>query len=173
MLMWPFRRNAALAEARRLLETVAHASRRPEFYGPGRVPDTLQGRFELLTLHAGLALVRLKAAPEARPLAQNFTDLLFRHIDSGLREAGVGDLTVPKRMRKLAGDFYGRVQAYEAALAEPEALEEAIMRNVLGEPGDRAFAARLAAYGADMVRRQGAAPPEALAEPEAWPGFLA
>ena len=116
MSIWPFRRNEAQGGAQRLLEAVARESRRPEFYGPGRVPDTLQGRFELLTLHAALALVRLKASPEAQKLAQNFTDLLFRHIDAGLREAGVGDLTVPKRMRKLAGDFYGRLEAYAAAL---------------------------------------------------------
>jgi len=137
------------------------------------VPDTLQGRFELLTLHAALALVRLKASPEAQKLAQNFTDLLFRHIDAGLREAGVGDLTVPKRMRKLAGDFYGRLEAYAAALADQEALAAAIMRNVLGDDGDRAFAARLAAHTAALAARQAETPAATLAEPAAWEGGFA
>jgi len=172
MSIWPFRRNEAQAGAKRLLEAVAQASRRPDLYGPGRVPDTLQGRFELLTLHAALALSRLQAAPEARQLAQNFTDILFRHIDSGLREAGVGDLTVPKRMRKLAGDFYGRVQAYGAVLNMPEAFSAAILRNVLGDEGDPAFAARLAAYAGELARRQGEMAPEALPEPKAWAAVL-
>jgi len=170
MSIWPFSRNQAKSEAARLLEAVVAASRRPEFYGPGRVPDTLEGRFELLTLNAALALVRLKAAPEAAGLAQGFTDRLFRHIDSGLREAGVGDMTVPKRMRRLAGGFYGRLDAYAAALAAPEALGAAIGRNILGDGGDPVFAGRLAAYAADLAARQAGTPPAALTEPDAWAG---
>lgn len=173
MSIWPFSRNQAKSDAARLLEAVVAASRKPEFYGPGRVPDTLDGRFELLTLHAALALVRLKAAPEAGALAQGFADRLFRHIDSGLREAGVGDLTVPKRMRRLAGDFYGRVEAYAANLASQPALADAIARNILGDGGDAAFANKLAAYVQDVAERQAGAPVLALAEAGAWDGAFA
>ncbi len=168
MSIWPFRRNQANAGAENLLEAVVAASRKPAFFGPGRVPDTLEGRFELLTLNAALALVRLKAATEAPGLAQAFTDALFRHIDSGLREAGVGDLTVPKRMRRLAGDFYGRLEAYAAALGDPAALADAIARNILGDNADPAFAAQLAAYAGETAARQAALSPDALTDPGAW-----
>lgn len=173
MSIWPFRRNQANSEAAQLLEAVVAASRKPAFFGPGGVPDTLEGRFELLTLHAALALVRLKASPETAPLAQAFTDRLFRHIDSGLREAGVGDLTVPKRMRRLAGDFYGRLEAYAGALAAPDALSAAVARNILGDQGDAAFANKLAAYAADLAARQAGAPAAALLEAGAWDGAFA
>ena len=168
MSIWPFGRNQANTGAQDLLRAVVAASRRPEFFGPGRVPDTLEGRFELLALNAALALVRLKATPEAAGLAQSFTDQLFRHIDSGLREEGVGDMAVPKRMRRLAGDFYGRLEAYAAGLNDPAALADAIGRNVLGDNADPAFAARLAAYAAQLAARQGGLDPEALAQTGAW-----
>lgn len=170
MSIWPFRRNQASVDAQNLLSAVIAASRRPEFFGAGRVADTLDGRFELLTFHAALALVRLKAAPEAKALGQAFADRLFRHIDSGLREAAVGDLTVPKKMRRLAGDFYGRVEAYASTLDDPSALAAAIGRNLLGAGGDPAFAARLAAYAKALAERHAAAAPEALADADAWAG---
>lgn len=170
MSIWPFGRNQANLDAAALLEAVVTASRRPQFFGPGQVPDTLEGRFELLTLHAALALVRLKASPEAQPLAQAFTDLLFRHLDSGLREAGVGDTTVPKKMRRLAGDFYGRLEAYAASLRDRNALADAIGRNVLGDGGDGAFAQRLAGYAATLAAAQGQVSPQALVTSDAWTG---
>lgn len=173
MSIWPFSRNQGKSDAARLLDAVVAASRKPAFYGPSRVPDTLDGRFELLTLHAALALVRLKASPEAGALAQGFTDRLFRHIDAGLREAGVGDLTVPKRMRRLAGDFYGRLEAYAGALNAPAALADAIARNILGDAGDAAFANKMAAYVVDLAKRQADSPPIALAEAGAWDGAFA
>src|SRR5262245_44603762 len=116
MPIWPFSRSRAAEDAAALLEAVQAASRRPAFFGPGRVADTLEGRFELMALNGALALIRLKAEPGAEPLAQDFTDLLFKSFDAGLREAAVGDLSVPKRMRRLAGDFYGRLNAYSGAL---------------------------------------------------------
>lgn len=168
MSIWPFRRNQAHADAELLLAAIVAASRRPGFYGAGKVPDTLEGRFELLTLHASLALTRLQAAPEAESLAQAFTDKLFRHIDSGLREAGVGDLIVPKRMRRLAGDFYGRLGAYAGALGNPAALAEALRRNLLGPAGEPGFDAKVAAYAARLAALQGGAPVSGLLEPKGW-----
>ena len=96
---WPFRPSRADLDADRLLDAVTQAARRPVFFGEGRAPDTLEGRLEVMTLHAVLALIRLHAEPVAAPLAQAFADKLFRQFDAGLREAAVGDLTVPKRMR--------------------------------------------------------------------------
>lgn len=164
--LWPFRRSRADEDAERLLSTVTAVSRQPSFYGAARVPDTLEGRFELITLNAVLALVRLKASPEAAPLAQSFTDRLFKQFDAGLREDGVGDLTVPKKIRKLAGDFYGRLDAYTSALeaAAPGALQAAIERNLVGPP----FAADLAAYTAEVTKRQAEAPVERLFRLDGW-----
>src|SRR5687768_56804 len=102
MAIWPFRPSRASQDAERLLEAVTAASRRPALFAPGRIPDTLEGRFEMLSLSAALAMLRLRADAGAAPLAQSFADRLFRSIDAGLREAGVGDTAVPKRMQKLA-----------------------------------------------------------------------
>jgi cytochrome b pre-mRNA-processing protein 3 len=170
MGIWPFRRSRARADAQRLLEAVQAASRRPALFGAGKAPDTLDGRFEVMALHAGLALLRLRADPEATPLAQAFTDALFRHFDAGLREHGVGDTSVPKRMHKLAGDFYGRLEAYDRAITDRDeaALAAAIVRNV-GVPED--FAHRLAPYVLGTASQQAGAPFVAMFEPAAWPDF--
>ena len=168
MQIWPFRPSQAESDAERLLAIVVALSRRPAFFGENRVPDTLQGRFEILTLHAGLALIRLRSEANAGRLAQAFTDRLFRRIDAGLREAGVGDLTVPKRMRRLAGDFYGRLEAYGEALAAGSGLTAAIARNVFGA-GEHAFAAGLASYVRETASQHAAAPAAALLDQAGWP----
>jgi cytochrome b pre-mRNA-processing protein 3 len=172
MPIWPFSRSRAAEDAERLLEAVQAASRRPAFFGPGRVADTLEGRFELVALNAALALIRLKAEPGAEPLAQDFTDRLFKSFDAGLREAAVGDLSVPKRMRRLAGDFYGRANAYGEAVAarDAAALCAAIARNVV-TPDAAAFAERLAAYAERTASQQAGAPLDSLLTPQGWPAF--
>ncbi len=168
MPIWPFASSPAVKDAERLLAVVIAASRCPRFYGEGRVPDTLEGRFELLALHAGLALFRLRGEADAGPLAQAFTDRLFRHLDAGLREAGFGDLAVPKRMARLAGSFYGRLDAYARALAAGNGpgLEAALARNIMGTPS-HPFAANLASAAAGAARRQALAPLPALLD--TWP----
>jgi len=148
------------AQAQRLHETVVQVSRQPVFFGPGKVADTLQGRLEVVSLHAALALLRLQSEPQpagrsgangAGALGQLFTDILFRSLDAGLREAGVGDLTVPKKMRGIAQRFYGRLNAYGAALREPEdaALAKAIGRILWGEEA-HPCAAGFARYMRDL-----------------------
>lgn len=168
MRVWPFRPSAVKQDAERLLQAVTQASRRPVFFGENKAPDTLEGRFEIMALHAALALLRLRADPAGAELAQKFTDRLFRHFDAGLREAGVGDLTVPKRMRKLASDFYGRLEAYDQALASQAALEAALARNLV--PQAPAFAASLARYVANLAERQAEAPASGLLTADAWRG---
>jgi len=173
MLTWPFSRSRAASDGARLLAAVEAASRRPDFYGSGKVADTLEGRFELLALNAALALVRLKLEPGAQSLAQDFTDRFFRSLDAGLRESGVGDLTVPKKMRRLAGEFYGRVNTYSAALAARDevALTAAIARNIV--TADAAlFATHLAANAAMAAGTQAEAPLEILFSAEGWPGLV-
>lgn len=104
------------------------------------VADTLDGRFDMVVLHAYLALDRLKAGDsKAQALAQELTDRIFLEMDQNFREMGVGDLSVGKRVRKLAEIFYGRVGAYSPAFAAGrDELAEAFRRNVYPdgvEPG--------------------------------------
>ncbi len=169
MTFWPFIRSSAKADAANLLNVVIAASRQPSLYGEGRAPDTLEGRFELMTLHGALALIRLRAEPGTRRLAQIFADRLFRHFDSGLREAGVGDLSVPKRMRRLAGAFYGRLAAYSNALESQDhtALEQAVRRNLLNDNA-AADAAGLAVYALDLSGRLAKASVEDVVVPATW-----
>jgi cytochrome b pre-mRNA-processing protein 3 len=169
MRIWPFRPSRAEEDAERLLEAVLAASRRLSWFGEGRIPDTMEGRFEAMAVNAGLALVRLQAAPDAETLAQSFTDKLFRHFDAGLREAGVGDTSVSKKMRALAGSFYGRLRAYAGAMETADgALAEALARN-LG--ASESFAERLAVHVRATARRQAEAPVSALMGAEGWPEF--
>jgi cytochrome b pre-mRNA-processing protein 3 len=168
-LLW--RRRPDAVRAARLLDTVTRISRQPGFYGPERVPDTLEGRLEVLFLHAGLALMRLRGAADAQALAQAFTDGLFASLDDGLREAGVGDLAVPRRMRKLAGAFYGRLGAYERALkaGDEAGLAEALARNVFASaPAGAAFARPLARHAMETAAGLAEASLETLERFEAW-----
>ena len=167
----PFRRSRADRDAESLLAAVTQIARQPAFFGEGRAPDTLQGRLEIMTLHACLAFVRLEAEAGAEPLAQAFADKLFRQFDSGLREAGVGDLSVPKRMRRIARGFYGRVEAYAAALraGDSAALEAGLRRNVFAASANvDAFVSVLAAYLASTAVKQALAPLDALFGPDGW-----
>ena len=162
-----FGKSAAIEAADRILLAVSQAARDPDLYGEDRAPDTLTGRFELMTAFAAIALLRLKTAPDADRVSQVFTDRLFRHFDAGLRESGVGDLSVAKRMKALAGAFYGRIGAYGAALGDAPALAAALSRNVWN--ADAApFAPTLAARLGGVHARFAATPPQALEDPSAW-----
>jgi len=119
-----------------LYRQIVGQARQPAFYRDHAVPDTLDGRFDMIVLHAFLVLRRLKriAGAEAQKVSQDLFDLLFADMDSNLREIGVGDLGVGKRVKKMAQAFYGRVEAYEAGLAasDPAVLEQALTRNLYG-----------------------------------------
>jgi cytochrome b pre-mRNA-processing protein 3 len=123
-------------------------ARQPAFYTVCAVPDSVQGRFEMIALHAFLVMRRLKTGEGAGALAQDLFDLMFADMDRNLRELGTGDLAVGKRIKKLAKSFYGRVAAYEDGLAAPgERLEAALARNVYEDMTPPAPAvAALAAY---------------------------
>jgi hypothetical protein len=100
-----------------LYEQIVAAARQPRFYAEWGVPDTPLGRFEMLSLHMFLFLHRARAGNEAlSAIAQECVDAFFTDIDHSLRELGIGDMGVPKRMKKLARMFYGRAQSYTEAL---------------------------------------------------------
>lgn len=121
--------------ARALYVTIVEHARQPEFYAAQGVPDSVDGRFELLILHCFLVLRRLKAeSKETEALAQTLFDTLIYDMDQSLRESGVGDLKVGPKLRDMAEAFYGRIKAYEAALADEDdaALADALRRNLYG-----------------------------------------
>lgn len=128
-----------------LYAAVVAQARQPAFYAGLAVPDTVEGRFELMVLHCGLVVARLGRDPETREAGTRLAETFFDDMDRTLRETGVGDLSVPKKMKKIAGAFYGRLTAYETAGTGP-ALVAALARNVYdGRPPEGAAEA-LAAY---------------------------
>lgn len=139
-------RNAA----HRLYTNLVAAARRPEFYLAGGVPDTVEGRFEMISLHVYLVLRRLRGGgEEARKLSQHLFDAMFDDMDRNLREMGTGDLGVGRKVKGLAKVFYGRVRAYDRALdgADDRALEDAIAHSVFSDAGaPKAQVAALARY---------------------------
>src|SRR5262245_54639907 len=99
-----------------LYDQIVAAARQPAFYAVGGVPDTPLGRYEMISLQLFLVLHRLRGEVGAiREIAQELTDRFFAELDHSIRELGVGDLSVPKRMKKLARMFYGRVVSYGEA----------------------------------------------------------
>jgi cytochrome b pre-mRNA-processing protein 3 len=117
--------------AETLYAAIVAAARQPHFYADLEVPDTVDGRFDMIVLHVFLVLERLKK--EAPSLCQQITDLFFDDMDSSLREMGVGDLSVGKKVRKMAEAFHGRLNAYALAMEQGEqTLIEALQRNVYG-----------------------------------------
>jgi cytochrome b pre-mRNA-processing protein 3 len=113
---------------------VAEEARRPRLFDACGIPDTLDGRFDALALHAALAIDRLRREPDGDQLAQAFFDVMFRHLDLTLREIGVQDLGVGRRIKIMAEGLHGRALAYREALAGggPTSLAEALRRNAYG-----------------------------------------
>ena len=129
-------RPAARAGGMLYLRAVDQA-RSPALYETLGAPDTIEGRFELYSLHVYLLLARLKdQGPQAAETAQSLFDTYVKSLDDALREMGVGDLSVGKKMRKLGEAFYGRVKSYEeafAALPDQTALRALLVRTVFAD----------------------------------------
>jgi len=140
-------------------------ARSPAFYLVYKVPDTVNARLDMILLHLVLMLRQIAAAGATATLGQPLFDRFCQDIDDNLREMGVGDLAVPKQMRRVAEGFYGRAKAYDQALTgDDAALAAAVARNVYGiadpQPHNTPLGAhRLAAYmrqAASMLARQDA-----------------
>jgi cytochrome b pre-mRNA-processing protein 3 len=130
-------------------------ARLPCFYRDYAVADTVNGRFDLIVLHLALLLDRLAQDPTLKSLGQRVFDRFCQDMDHNLREMGIGDLKVPKEMQRMGEAFYGRAQAYQAALAaaDGQSLVDAVARNIYGgTPKVTAAAPRLAAYMRLAVR---------------------
>jgi cytochrome b pre-mRNA-processing protein 3 len=132
-----------------LYALIVGQARRTYFYTVCGVPDTVGGRFDMLALHAYIVLRRLKElGTEYGPFSQALHDRMFADLDYNLREMGVGDLRVGRQIKDLAKLFYGRIGAYDAALAgSAKALEDALMRNAYADAvPDASSVARTSAY---------------------------
>ena len=155
-MMWKriFGRPALEQEAYAIYAALVSQARKPALYTDAGVPDTLEGRFEMVALHAFLVLRRLRkveSADEAvaKDLGQKLFDLLFDDMDQTLREIGISDLKVGKKIKEMASAFYGRIGAYDEAIdsSDEALLAAALQRNVYAqsEPAPDAVAL-LAAY---------------------------
>lgn len=143
MISFSQRKLVRLA-AERAYTRVVEQARQPVFYTRFGVPDTLDGRFELICLHAFLYLHRLKSElPQGSMVSQAFFDAMFADMDRGLREMGTGDLSVGRHIKRMAQGFYGRIRAYQEGLNDDDdaALRGAVARNILGTVGESAGAA--------------------------------
>ena len=133
-----------------LYGAIVAQARHAAFYAALGVPDTLHGRFDMIVLHLALVNRRFRdVSPELREVAQGVFDAFCADMDDNLRELGVSDTGMAKRMRDFGEAFYGRAAAYDEALAsaDPADLVGALSRNVYGEAERRsAGAARLADY---------------------------
>jgi cytochrome b pre-mRNA-processing protein 3 len=165
MIFHLFRRTPRTDSIASLYGTIVAQARAPAFYQNCRVPDTVNGRLEMIILHAVLLLARLEREDEPdRRLGQEVFDAFCRDMDASLREMGVGDLAVPRRMRGIGEAFYGCQAAYRAALAAPDdaALAGALARNVFAGASAADDGERLAAYVRRAVRELAAQDADAI-----------
>jgi cytochrome b pre-mRNA-processing protein 3 len=155
-----------------LYGTIVAQARTAAFYAHHGVPDTVEGRFDLIVLHLVLLLRRFdredataeRRGQHGRDIGQRLFDTFCRDLDHNLREMGVGDMAVPKHMRGFGEAFYGRQAAYVAALAatDERELEKTLARNIFGIAGGDERAARLARYTRAAARQLDALEASAL-----------
>jgi cytochrome b pre-mRNA-processing protein 3 len=158
MIFNPFRKSVPPAAVDDAYNSIVAQSRQPHFYAEWGVPDTVTGRFDMVSLHLILFLRRLRDEPQARRFTQALVDLFFRDMDRSIRELGVTDLGVPKKVKAMGNVFYGLANVLGEALDSglPANVEAVLARNVYGgrDPG----APRLAAYLLDAAARLAAEP---------------
>jgi cytochrome b pre-mRNA-processing protein 3 len=183
MMYWPVRYDSRVtmmildsrsASARRVAPavytTVVGAARAPVLYSVFGVADTIEGRYEMIALHAILLLRRLRRGTpaELRPqskLAQAVVDYMAADLDRSMRELGVGDLSVSRQMKHLGEGLYGRAEKYDAALdrGDAEALARALLRNVYDDDNPGAgILTQFAAYVAHQDRHLAAQAADAI-----------
>ncbi|AXA42260.1 ubiquinol-cytochrome C chaperone family protein [Rhizobium leguminosarum] len=141
------------------------AARMPEIYERLNVPDTVMGRFEMLSIAMILFFRRTRvSATSGQEIAQEIVDAFFQDIDYSIRELGIGDNSVPKRMKKLAGMFYGRLEAYSKAMdtGDAEALAFALQRNIYPETSAPADMTGLAGWMMAAESHLSAVPEEVI-----------
>lgn len=128
-----FRKNTATEPVYAVYSAIVAQSRQPRFYADWLVPDTVTGRFDMISLHMALLFRRLRAESGAqKDFSQAVFDLFFKDMDRSLREMGVGDLGVPKKIQKMGNIFFGLLAALNEAMDRNDqvALEGVLSRNI-------------------------------------------
>jgi len=149
MLNWIARRARAKRKAHDLYGSIVALSRSRVLYADIGVPDTVEGRFELLVLHLFACLERLsRTGGENASLAEKMVDIFFADMDTVSRELGVGDMSVPKKMRQLAAVFEERMRTYKEATEKKhkDALAAALAENIFGRSYEFAMKRGLTSY---------------------------
>lgn len=157
-----FRKSTAPDAALEAYRSIVAQSRQQKFYADWGVPDTVTGRFDMISLHMALTMHRLHGVPEARAFTQALVEVFFRDMDQSIRELGVTDLGVPAKIKKMGKAFYGLAGVLSTALdsgsvAEVEAV---LVKNVYGSADPHAAA--LAQYLVDESGRLTATPTATL-----------
>ena len=137
MILSLFRKNVAPEPVYAVYNSIVAQSRQPLFYAEWGVPDTVTGRFDMISLHMALLFRRLRHGPqEAKDFSQAVFDLFFKDMDRSLREMGAGDLAVPKKIQKMGNIFFGLLAALNEALDrnDAEALQPVVARNIYDAP---------------------------------------
>jgi len=157
MILSLFRKNTATEPVYAVYNSIVAQSRQPVFYAQWGVPDTVTGRFDMISLHMALLFRRLRHAPKpGKDFSQAVFDLFFKDMDRSLREMGAGDLGVPKKIQKMGNIFFGLLAALNEAMDrnDPEALANVIARNFYDgqdSPNVRALAAYVTAHDAALA----------------------
>ncbi|MBL4616412.1 MAG: hypothetical protein JKY46_01840 [Robiginitomaculum sp.] len=144
---------------------VREASRNPDFFGQGKVPDNVDGRFDVLVLHSFLLMRSLRNSSSDARLDQLVFDAMFRDLDTAVRELGTSDTRVGKKIKAMAVAYYGRVKHYHDALAKNDLqlLQQALQRNIFGDeidPEQIGFCQQLASWFIASEKSLGAQSPE-------------
>ena len=145
MFDWLNSRLAGKTAADTLYGEIVSAARAPKFYRDWGVPDTVEGRFEMIALHLALALDRLSVEGEAgQALGRAVTEACIVDLDDNMREIGIGDLAVPRKIKKAAAALFDRHRDITAALAATDSvpLQAALQRDIGALPGAVQFNAR-------------------------------
>lgn len=132
MILSLFRKNSATDAIYGVYNAIVAQSRQPVFYAEWGVPDTVTGRFDMISLHMALVFRRMRGGEQTRNFSQAVFDLFFKDMDRSLREMGVGDLGVPKRIQKMGNLFFGLLAAINEAMdrGDREALALVLSRNL-------------------------------------------
>jgi cytochrome b pre-mRNA-processing protein 3 len=155
-----FSRTPQTNPVRSVYEAIVALARQPVLYTDLAVPDTLDGRFDMIILHADAVVAHMQAGDDDdQEFAQNLIDEVFRDMDRSLREMGVGDMGVGKRVKKMATVYYGRADAYARARSQgdDDHLADAILRNVYAGNEVRAGKRHRAWPGYDRSLREAVA----------------
>jgi len=146
MILSLFRKNTATDAVYAVYRAIVAQSRQPQFYAQWGVPDTVTGRFDMISVHMALLFRRLRAET-TKDFSQAVFDLFFKDMDRSLREMGVTDLGVPKKIQKMGNIFFGLLAVMNEALdrSDSEALADVLARNIYEGEASK-HAAALATY---------------------------